>query len=405
MDKKLTITQEQQGESLILHIAGRLDGNWAGYLDDTLIKLIQEGHYHVSLDLKEVVFLSSAGIRILVKQHKAFRGVSGELCMVALSGNVKSVLDMVGMTAMFQPSEKVSTVSPKSNKNDVNAHGYCFKKQGLPPTPHASLQFRGDPDKLIDTSFSRADNELLRFDKPFFGLGIGAFGEGFDDCKSRYGEFIALGEGVANLPADKNNTPDYMIKAGNLVPEINTLYHIGIEGAFQQAFMFTPQSESSIGLRALIETITEMGQHQNFGFLLIAESRGLIGATLKATPISGQSPFAFPQVRELINFTTEPAHIRALVVAFGVIVASPSPALKPFLRPMGKDQCGHVHAAVFPYMPLRKEKIDYSETINSLLNNSEIIDVMHLLNDTREITGLGESTFKSGHCWTTEITL
>jgi len=405
MDNKLTIIQESIDEKIVLKISGRLDANHASYLDDKLSGLIQEGKYIIGLDLHEVAFLSSAGIRILVKQNKAFKKILGELYIANSSENVQSVLEMVGMSSLFAPKvieeKKVETKSVSS----LEKHGFLFSKKESTENPNAKLHIQGNPLKLKSGTFTENDNHNLRLDKPFFGLGIGAFGDSFDDCRSRYGEFISLGEGIATLPSDETKTPDYMIKTGSLVPEINTLYSIGIDDSFQHEVIFSPEKESSITLNNIIETISELGKHKNFAFLLIGESNGLVGVSLKTSPVSCSNPFSFPEVRNNIKFTTEPVHIRALTIAFGIVSSNPNTNIKPFLRPTDSSVqiMSHVHAAVFPPTPLRKEKIDYKSTIESLFNDTEIIDVIHLLKDNRDINGLGESSFRSGYCWTTEI--
>jgi hypothetical protein len=196
-----------------------------------------------------------------------------------------------------------------------------------------------------------------------------------------------------------------MIKTGNLIPEINTLYCLGIYDSFQKEVIFSPENETSITFSNIVETIAELGNHKNFAFLMIGESNGLVGVSLKTSPVSGVNPFTFPEVRNNIKFTTEPVHLRAFTIVFGIFSSDTSENLKSFLRPfnLSGNMLSHVHAAVFPPTPFRKEKTDYHIIINSLFNDTQIIDVIHLLNDNREINGLGESSFKSGYCWTTEI--
>jgi anti-anti-sigma factor len=405
MDNKLTIIQEVINEGIVLKVSGRLDANHAGYLDDKLSELIQEGKYTVGLDLKEVVFLSSAGIRILVKQNKAFKKISGEMFIARFSENVKTVLDMVGMTSLFLP-KGIDDITPEiKTLSSIEKFGFRFNKKDSTGNSNAKLQIQGNPAKMKNGAFTESDNHLLRLEKPFFGLGIGAFGDGFDDCQSRYGEFISLGEGIASLPSDETKTPDYMIKTGNLIPEINTLYCLGIYDSFQKEVIFSPENETSITFSNIVETIAELGNHKNFAFLMIGESNGLVGVSLKTSPVSGVNPFTFPEVRNNIKFTTEPVHLRAFTIVFGIFSSDTSENLKSFLRPfnLSGNMLSHVHAAVFPPTPFRKEKTDYHIIINSLFNDTQIIDVIHLLNDNREINGLGESSFKSGYCWTTEI--
>jgi len=406
MENKLIISEAFNDDQIVLTISGRLDANNAGYLDDHLSKLIQKGKYTVGLDMQGIPFLSSAGIRILVKQCKAFRIYSGELSITAFSENVLSVLDMVGMTDLFQSKKERNEVLPEPKlEMDLEHSGFTFQRKPRPNQPLAKLQRQGTPSKMDSCSFSPEDMQSLRLNESWFGLGIGAFGQGFEDCKNSFGEFVALGDSIITLPSDQTVSPDYMIRTGQMVPEIQSLYSLGIAGAFQNEIYFTSNQDASISLSSLAERIVEMGNHRHFALLFIAESNGLVGASIKSSPTAGKNPFSFPAVRDSFKFTTEPSYIKEMAVSFGIFSREPSDQLKPFLRALGSESTlyGHVHTAVFTYLPLRKEKPDYPEAIGALLENAALLDVLHLLNDNRDINGIGESSFKTGVCWSTEL--
>ncbi len=406
MENKLLISEEILNGQLELNVCGRLDANNAGYLDDKLSELIQKGKYTVGLNLQDITFLSSAGIRILVKQNKAFRIYSGELTITAFSENVRSVLDMVGMTGLFQAKilEKKSAPEPKTEKL-LERSGFLFQRSVRENKTLPKLELHGSPEKMKSCDFGPEDVTTIQLNKPWFGLGLGAFGQGFEDCQSRFGEFVALGESIITLPSDHTVTPDYMLRSGDFIPEIQSLYSMGFIGKFQQEIYFSPDKEASISLSSLAETIVEMGHHRNFALLFITESNGLVGASIKTAPNSGKKPFGFPEVRDSVKFTTEPSYIKEMTVAIGFFSISPDQKLKTFLRPLGEKSnlYGHVHAVVFTYLPLRKEKPDYPEAIGALLENAAILDVLHLINDNREINGIGESSFKAGVCWSIEL--
>jgi len=138
---------------------------------------------------------------------------------------------------------------------------------------------------------------------------------------------------------------------------------------------------------------------------MVAESAGLVGASLNQSPVEGSSLFSYPEVRNSVNFTTEPAHNKKLAVSFGFAGKDLTPVFQHFTRKLKPDSSvwGHFHTAVFPYMTLKKREIDLDETINGLFNESEITDILHLTNDTREINGLGESRFVQGFCWVSSL--
>ena len=102
-----------------------------------------------------------------------------------------------------------------------------------------------------------------------------------------------------------------------------------------------------------------------------------------------------------MSFTTERAHERQVALIVGFAEKSPPPESLPFLRQIGPGTSakGHFHAAVFPYRPLPKGRVDLAETVASLLNTGTASSVLHLLADDREFEGLGETDFMRGACW------
>jgi hypothetical protein len=68
------------------------------------------------------------------------------------------------------------------------------------------------------------------------------------------------------------------------------------------------------------------------------------------------------------------------------------------------DLLGHFHAAVFPFQPFKKRKLDLNESVGSLFSSGQLQAVMHLLNDDRPISGAGDSEFVRGACWIGPLT-
>ena len=137
---------------------------------------------------------------------------------------------------------------------------------------------------------------------------------------------------------------------------------------------------------------------------MIAETSGLIGASVHTSPLKnkqGVTLFQFPEVREHIRYTTEPAYDKMLTLITGIAVKDKNDLISPYTRPIstGSGTRSHFHAAVFPYRPLKKDNINLEETVHSLFESDGAVSMLHLLNDDREITGIGESEFIKGYCW------
>jgi len=402
MKNTLDIKKSISNKRILLELDGRLDASWAGHLDDYINSLVREGSYDLSLDLSNVQYISSAGIRILVGQYKKLHKIGGSFYLSALSKEVKDILEMVGMVETLTQKPETEDSPQGVISGTVEKFGFRFEINKPEAGASMKVTVTGNPELVRASGFEEKNNQIISFGENKFGLGLGALGSGFDDCKNRYGEFIALGDALAYMPTDGSKVPDYSMKSGRLIPEMNVLYALLAEGTFSDTVTFNPaEGSQSVALSELIELIMETSGSDHAVLLMIAESDGLVGLSLNKSPLNGESPFVFPAVKEFVNFTTEPAYSRMLTVSFGYFAKDASAPFVGFLRPVkpGSKLSGHIHTAVFPYQPLKKEITDFKQEISNLFQNSEVQDILHLTNDSREINGLGESRFKHGYCW------
>ena len=91
----MEIIKQPTPHGMELLVKGRLDAYWAEHLSLSLAEVIREGTHHITLNLGEVVYLSSAGIRVLIKVHKQLKGIDGALNVTAPSEQVSVGHDRV----------------------------------------------------------------------------------------------------------------------------------------------------------------------------------------------------------------------------------------------------------------------------------------------------------------------
>lgn len=400
----LQIVQEELVNELVLTCSGRLDANSATQLNDHVDRLVREGIYQIGLKLDGVEYLSSAGIRSLVNQHKNLKAVNGCFYIISMSENVRQVLTMVGMADMLTKAAPSKTEPQKSDKLDGlhQEHGFNFLVSIIDEQNNSKLELYGNPELVHSSGFTAPEARVVDAKLKHFGLGLGAIDNDFESAQNRFGEFVMMGKNIAYLPSDGSRKPDYMYSSGQLVANICELYGLHFDANFSHAIRFESETtKSTIGLSVLTETLSNLLQLDAFVMVMLAESGGLIGTSLNKAPVGGKSLFEFPEIKNTVNFTTEPVHHKKLLISVGVFVKKPSGGVERFTRKLDpeKQAHGHFHAAVFPFMPMKKTDIDLCETIDYLFNYSELNDIMHLTNDNREISGLGESQFSHGFCW------
>ena len=101
MDNLLIVTDNTQSVS-IMNVKGRVDSNTAPELDSALENLLKNEKNKIVLNLKAVDYLSSAGLRALVKALKEAQQSGGNLHLAAVSEPIEVVLRTVGMLQMFK---------------------------------------------------------------------------------------------------------------------------------------------------------------------------------------------------------------------------------------------------------------------------------------------------------------
>lgn len=94
-------THEHEG-LVVFVLEGRIDSTGARELDDTLQKAIAEGHYKLVLDMADVTYINSAGLRTLADILTQSRAHAGDLRLVSLSVKVERVFKIIGFDKFFE---------------------------------------------------------------------------------------------------------------------------------------------------------------------------------------------------------------------------------------------------------------------------------------------------------------
>jgi anti-anti-sigma factor len=402
----MEIVTQQLGDTLEVKVKGRLDNYWTEHLRGNLEEVIRGGAHGIHLNLSEISFLSSAGVGLLVNFHTQLKGIGGSFVITSPSERVKQVLDLCRLSTILLA--QTTPVAPPVHKTEVrrfSSPAGSFEVMECAPGKPLVCQRIGDPGLLKGCRFGPEDCQMVAFPPSTFGFGLGAFGHGFEDARTRFGEFLAVGGSAAYLPTDGTNVPDFMVSSGQLVPEMNVLYGLRCEGAFTHLMRFeTSAAESPISLAELVRTALEIASAPAIGMVMVVESAGLVGAALRRSPAAAtgviDAPFRYPEVRSWLSFSTERLYSRSLALVSGVAASSECAPLAPLLRPVGIKAwpMGHFHAAAFSYRPLKKGSIDLIATVKTLFETETLQGVLHLLTDQRA-AGLQQSEFVRGACW------
>jgi anti-sigma B factor antagonist len=96
----MQIRDETIGAVRILAPVGRIDSNTSGELERSLLGQARN-EAAVVVDLLEVEYISSAGLRVLLKAANAARARSARLVVCSLGQSVREVFALAGLTTIF----------------------------------------------------------------------------------------------------------------------------------------------------------------------------------------------------------------------------------------------------------------------------------------------------------------
>ena len=400
----MEITKRSLAGTVELHVNGRLDAHWADHLTRAIEEILHGGAHHLRVDMSRVSYMSSAGVRVLLRFRKQAQQLSGSFVVVQPSVAVRTVLEMAGLVVLFGEEVPRAAAPPESTQFEVD--GIRFESFDLEKRAGLQCRMLGDPLKLQSTGYGPEDCRAIETGVSTMVVGLGAFGRDYRECRGRFGELLAAGGVAAYLPTDGTNHPDYLLSAGAFVPTPQLLYGLACEGSFQRLLRFgAGVGGASASLGSIVRGCLDLQDAEIVGIVMVAESAGLVGAKLRKSPDADPLRCDLPAVREWLSFSPERVHGQGVALLVGVVATSRS-ALDPFLRPLEaeKSATAHFHAAAFPYRPLRKGQIDLRESVGALFEAETVQSVLHLLNDDRRIVGGGQSALVRGACWISPVT-
>lgn len=97
---QINITQKQH--ITFIELDGRLDGVTMAQLEEQLLLQLGQGHKYFLFQLKNLDYISSAGLRVMLLAIKKTKIVQGAVVICELQSNVKDIFDLSGFSTIFQ---------------------------------------------------------------------------------------------------------------------------------------------------------------------------------------------------------------------------------------------------------------------------------------------------------------
>ena len=92
----MAILTEREGDTLVAKAEGRIDGTNAREFQDDLDSAIEENDRTVILNFEDLLYISSAGIRVVLMTAKTLQRRDAKFALCALSEPVREIFEVSG---------------------------------------------------------------------------------------------------------------------------------------------------------------------------------------------------------------------------------------------------------------------------------------------------------------------
>ncbi|HEY7315981.1 MAG TPA: STAS domain-containing protein, partial [Candidatus Binatia bacterium] len=96
----MEITERRTAEIVTLSLSGKLDTTTAKTFEEKILAQIESGERRIVIDLAQVDYISSAGLRVFVLAAKRLNIANGKMVLCSLKDPVKEVFDIAGFSSI-----------------------------------------------------------------------------------------------------------------------------------------------------------------------------------------------------------------------------------------------------------------------------------------------------------------
>ena len=99
----MEVTTKELRRCTVVTVAGRIDSSTVKILAQALASIKEAGRYKIVLNMKDVTFISSAGLGELVDTQKTCKHLKrGELVLAEVPSRIEGGLDLAGLKPLFK---------------------------------------------------------------------------------------------------------------------------------------------------------------------------------------------------------------------------------------------------------------------------------------------------------------
>ena len=97
----MKVNIKKSGDNDIVEVEGSVDSKTAPDLQEQILAIIPNIS-NIILDITNVTFISSAGLRVLLMVYRQLKTKDGKIVLVGVSDEIKDVMFMTGFITFFE---------------------------------------------------------------------------------------------------------------------------------------------------------------------------------------------------------------------------------------------------------------------------------------------------------------
>lgn len=406
-----------EAHTAVVTLSGRLDAHFSSQLDTRLHELIEfEKPRSIILDCAGMHYLSSAGIRVLLKLLKRLRADGGDLLLAGLQDYCRKVLSIAGFVEALPQYDSVAealAAQGLGGRSDWETfEGPTSRGRYLhAPTHDNQASFIRVLGHIEDVLHARVTPEMIRskrFSETEFSIGLGGLGDRVEDYFTLLGEMVTIGGTMVWLPTDGHDTPDYLIPKNDTGGvTIRTAFNVALQGPFHQLFQFTAADPAGASIAEIYRDLFAFfHQHApefrgGLAVAMRAEMATVHGSGVRYAPVAPLAPKNGKLITDPSNFVDwfeidkEPRwrHVTGLLTGVGIDLQARHHEYQQNLlgacfylnpaNPQATDQMLHNHGVFFDPLPFPESPGSLEEEITNVVDVGNFIDMRHLLDGSK----------------------
>jgi anti-anti-sigma factor len=97
----MNISEDRRAGVVVLALSGKLDATTAKPFEEKIVGVLDSGTQRLVVDLSQMDFVSSSGLRVFFLAAKRLRSTDGKIALCSMNDHVRQVFDLAGFSAIF----------------------------------------------------------------------------------------------------------------------------------------------------------------------------------------------------------------------------------------------------------------------------------------------------------------